>query len=88
MACRIQLKVIPGSTRNEIVGWLEQALKVKVQAAPEKGKANKVVVKLLSKELGIPAGQIEIIAGTLSQRKTVEIKEHSMTDILNKLPTQ
>ena len=37
---RLNVKVGPGSSRNQIVGWLGDALKIKVTAPPEKGKLN------------------------------------------------
>ncbi len=40
---RLSLKVVPGSSRDEIVGWLGDSLKVKVKAPPEKGRANEAV---------------------------------------------
>jgi len=50
---RLNVKVVPGSSRNRIVGWLGDALKIKVMAPPEKGRANEAVVELLSMKLGI-----------------------------------
>ena len=50
---RLSLKVVPGSSRDEVVGWLANALKVKVKAPPEKGRANEAVVALLADRLGI-----------------------------------
>ena len=50
---RLKAKVVPGSSRNRIVGWLGDALKINVTAPPEKGKANEAVVELLSMKLGI-----------------------------------
>jgi len=41
---RLSLKVVPGSSRDEIVGWLGDSLKVKVKAPPDKGRANEAVV--------------------------------------------
>jgi len=40
---RLSLKVVPGSSRDEIVGWLGDSLKVKVMSPPEKGHANEAV---------------------------------------------
>ena len=62
---------MPGSSRDEIFGWLSDALKIKVMAPPEKGKANEVVVELLAAALGIDA--IEIESGHSSPSKIIAI---------------
>ena len=49
------------------------ALKVSVTAAPERGKANDAVVKLLAEALDLPKGSIEIVAGETSHDKAVVI---------------
>jgi hypothetical protein len=38
---RLRLKVVPGSSRDEVVGWLDDAIKVKVKAPPEKRRASR-----------------------------------------------
>jgi uncharacterized protein YggU (UPF0235/DUF167 family) len=50
---RLILKVVPGSSREEIVGWLGDSLKVKVKAPPETGRANEAVIALLADRLGL-----------------------------------
>lgn len=70
---KIAVKVVPGSSRDQIVGWLGDALKIKVAAAPEKGKANKAVVKLLAKTLGISTDAIEVVSGHTSPSKVLAI---------------
>jgi len=70
---RLAVKVVPGSSRDQIVGRLGDALKIKVTAPPEKGKANTAVVTLLAKALGIGADQIEIVSGHSSPSKVFEI---------------
>ena len=69
----LSIKVVPGSSRNRVVGRLGDALKVQVAAAPERGKANQAVVELLAETLGIKANQIEVIAGHAQPRKTLRI---------------
>lgn len=71
---RISLKVVPGSSRDRIVGPLGDALKVAVSAPPEGGKANAAVIKLLAERLGIAPGNISIQGGHSSPRKTVLIQ--------------
>jgi len=67
------VKVVPGSSRDRIVGWLGDALKIKVTAPPEKGKANERVVELLAGALGIDAADVAIVAGHASPSKVVAI---------------
>ena len=69
----LHIKVIPSSSKDCIAGWLEDTLKVKVKAPPEKGKANKAVVKVLEKNLDLPKGSINIASGTSSSRKVISI---------------
>lgn len=70
---KLQIKVIPSSSKDCIAGWLEDTLKVKVKAPPEKGKANKAVIKTLEKILGLAKGSINITSGTTSTLKIIEI---------------
>ena len=70
---KLKLKVVPGASRTEIVGWLGDRLKVRVTAAPEKGKANAAVEAAIATALGIPVDSVRIVAGKVSAQKTVEI---------------
>ncbi len=78
---RINLKVVPGSSRNQIVGWLGDALKIKVTAPPEKGKANEAVVTLLAETLGVGTDDIEVVSGHSSSSKVVAITGMDVDDI-------
>ena len=81
MSVRLPVKVVPGSSRNAIVGWLGDALKVRVTAAPEHGKANAAVAAILAERLGIAAGNVRVIAGHGSPRKVFEIAGLSESEI-------
>ena len=70
---RLSLKVVPGSSRDEIVGWLGDSLKVKVKAPPEKGRANEAVITLLADRVGIDASSIVVVSGHGSPAKVVAI---------------
>jgi uncharacterized protein (TIGR00251 family) len=73
MAC-LNVKVVPGSSHNQIIGWLGDALKIKVMAPPEKGKANEVVIDLLAEALGVSSDDIEVVSGHSSPSKIVGIE--------------
>jgi len=47
-SARLKVKVVPGSSRDQIAGWLGDALKIKVTAPPERGKANEAVIEILA----------------------------------------
>jgi uncharacterized protein (TIGR00251 family) len=70
---RLSLKVVPGSSRDEVVGWLGDSLKVKVKAPPEKGRANEAVVALLADRLGVDASSIAVVSGHGSPAKIVAV---------------
>ena len=70
----IPLRVAPGASRDAVEGVHDGALRVRVSAAPEKGKANKAVLALLAGILGVPKRDVELIAGETSPRKRVRIR--------------
>ena len=70
---RISLKVVPGSSRDEVAGWLGDSLKVKVKAPPEKGRANEAVIALLADRLGVDASSIAVVSGHGSPAKIVAV---------------
>jgi uncharacterized protein (TIGR00251 family) len=74
MADRISVRVIPNAGRDEIVGWHDGVLKIKLQAVPEDGKANKALCALLAKQLGCPKRDVRIVSGEKSRSKVVEIE--------------
>lgn len=71
--CRLPIKVVPGSSRNGIAGWMGDTLRVRVTAPAERGKANAAVETLLRDVLGLPSDGARIVSGRSSPRKTVEI---------------
>jgi uncharacterized protein len=70
---RLRLHVVPGARRAGIVGRYGQGWKVRVTAAPERGKANDAVVRLVAGTLGVPRASVAIVSGHGTREKTVEI---------------
>lgn len=73
MAIRVALKVVPGSTREGIAGWLGDALKVRVRAPAEAGRANEAVLRVVAAALGLPSDAVRIASGSASPKKILEI---------------
>ena len=69
----IPVQTVPGASRSEIVGMEAGTLKVRVAAPPVRGKANKELVELLAKALGVRRTQVQIVGGLRARRKTVRV---------------
>lgn len=78
---RITVRVQPKAKRSEVVRWQDGAVRVRVTAAPEKGRANHAVVQLLSEVLGIPKSAITIERGATSRTKVVRIEGLSEEEV-------
>lgn len=70
---KIELKVITKAKKESVEKISENSYKVKVTTPPEKGKANKRVIELLSEELNIKKRNIRIVSGETSGNKIAEI---------------
>jgi uncharacterized protein (TIGR00251 family) len=68
-----KIRLIPKSSKNEIMGKEGDTYKVKVTSPPIDGKANRALISLLTKRLGIPKRNIEIIAGEISRIKRIRV---------------
>lgn len=82
---QLTLWVQPGASRAHIVGPFGDALKVAVAAAPEKGKANAALKKLLANALGMPVRALTLAAGNTSRRKVVIVHGLSQHDAQTRL---
>ncbi|MGI5912448.1 MAG: DUF167 domain-containing protein [Syntrophomonadaceae bacterium] len=73
-AIRVEVKVQPRSSRNQIVGEQNGVLKVKLTAPPIEGEANRALINFLAVYLKIPRKDISLIRGETSRNKLIEIK--------------
>ncbi|NMC51924.1 DUF167 domain-containing protein [Candidatus Kuenenbacteria bacterium] len=69
----INVKVTPKSKLNQATQIDDAHFVVHTTAAPDKGKANEAVIKLLSTRLKIPKSRLAIIKGETSRQKIIEI---------------
>jgi len=77
----LRLRVLPRSSKNEVIGPVGDELKVRLQAAPVEGKANRALVKFLAKRLGVPAGKIAILSGRTGRHKRVAVQGTTVEEV-------
>jgi len=77
----VAVKVVPGASRTAMAGQLGGMLKIKVTAAPEKGKANQCLIEFLAKRLGVKKNAISIAAGKNNPAKIVQIQGVSVEEV-------
>jgi len=70
---KIKVKVKPNAKKEEIKKIDEDYYEIRVTVVPEKGKANKKVIEILSKYLKVPKSKIKLVKGEKSKEKTFEI---------------
>ncbi len=69
--CTFGVRVVPRSRRDEVVGLHGDALKIRLAAPPERGKANRALREFLAKRLGVSPSAIEILSGHTSRQKRI-----------------
>jgi len=77
-----EVRVIPRSSKSEIVGEHDGCLKVKLKSPPVDGAANDELVRLLSKELSISRSAVEIVSGQTSKTKRVRVESADASKIV------
>lgn len=83
--CVIAVKVVPGSSRDKIVGVLGDALKIATSAAPEKGKANAAVAAILAKAVGLDRRAVTLVSGPTSPHKEFSVSGMNAADVRDAL---
>jgi len=77
----IAVHATPKSGRDEVVGWRGSELAVRVTAAPEGGKANTAVCKVIAAALGVPKSSVRVIRGDTARHKVLEIDAVDEADL-------
>ena len=75
------VRVIPRSSKTEIVGEHNGALKIKLKPPPVDGAANEELIRYLSKLFDVSRSKIEIVSGETSRSKRIRIADLSRSDI-------
>ena len=84
-SCTIKVWVQPKSSRNQVDGFQDGALRVRVTAAPTEGQANAAVIAILAKTLGVSKSRLEIIRGYSSKDKVVSVDTLTEQEVRRKI---
>ena len=82
------VQVVPRSSKCEIVGILNDMLKIKITAPPVDGKANEQCLRFLSASLGVARNRLTLVSGQTSRRKTFLVSgmgQKDLEDIIAKI---
>jgi uncharacterized protein (TIGR00251 family) len=83
--CTLAIKAIPNAPRSAVVGWLGDALKVKVHAPALDGRANDALCEFLADELGLPTRAVTLVHGDKSRQKLVRIAGLTPAEVRTRL---
>jgi uncharacterized protein (TIGR00251 family) len=82
---RLTLRVAPGARTPGVVGRHGAGWKVRVTAAPERGRANDELVALLAETLGLHRPDVRVVAGASGRDKVVELAGMTLDEIESRL---
>jgi uncharacterized protein (TIGR00251 family) len=84
-SCTLAVKAVPNAPRSEVVGWLGDALKIKVHAPALEGRANDALCEFLAAELGLPKRAVTLAHGDKSRQKLLRISGLTLAEVKAKL---
>ena len=81
----LPIRVQPRARRNAVEVSEDGAVRVRVTAAPERGRANAVVVRLLAKQLGVSKSSVSITRGLHTRDKTIRVDGIGASEVTERL---
>ncbi len=81
----LNVHAVPRAARNAIQGLHGEAVKIRLQAPPVEGKANRALLRCLSEALDVPERQLTLLSGAAGRRKRVLIAGLSRPEIQARL---
>lgn len=76
---RLAVQITANAKKTEVIGVLDDALKVKLQAQPIEGKANEALIRFLADRLSVPKSAITLTHGQTNKRKLLEVATARLT---------
>ena len=81
----LRVRVQPRASREAILGWREDALRLAVTAPPVDGEANEAVRRLLARALGVAPSAVSVVRGERSRDKVVRVEGLAGTELRSRL---
>jgi uncharacterized protein (TIGR00251 family) len=79
------VRVTPRAGRDEIAGWRDEELLVRLRAPPVEGQANQALRRLLASRLGVAPSDIELLGGATGRTKRLRVKGLSDAEVRARL---
>jgi len=79
------VRVVPRSSRNQIVGVEGGALKIKLTAPPVEGAANAALIEFIAEWLGVRRSAVSIISGDKARNKLVRVSGVTREQVMTKV---
>lgn len=84
-SCTLAIKAVPNAPRSTVVGWLGEALKVKVHAPALEGRANDELCEFLANALALPRRAVTVLQGDKSRQKVLHVAGLTLAEVRVKL---
>lgn len=81
----VAVRVVPRASREEVAGFTGEAVRIRLTAPPVENRANEALLRFFSRALGIPRGEVSIVAGGLGRRKLVRVEGLTREECLRRL---
>jgi uncharacterized protein (TIGR00251 family) len=84
----LRVRVQPRASRNQLAGWHEGALKVRLTAPPVEGAANAALIDFLAEQLSVRRSEIRLVSGETARTKRLEIDSLDEVELARRLPAR
>ncbi|NDG74035.1 MAG: DUF167 domain-containing protein [Synechococcaceae bacterium WB8_1B_136] len=77
----IAIRVLPRSSRDQVLGEREGAIAIKLKAPPVDGQANAALLGFVARQLGVPPRDVQLVRGASSRNKWIQVQGYSADDL-------
>jgi len=81
----ISIRVTPRSSKDEVLGWQDGVLRVRLKAPPVEGRANEALCRYLASLLGVPAKDVDVVSGATARTKRLRVNGLTADEVRSKL---